>query len=134
MTAQKPLPTIDEDNREFFESCKRHEMRLQQCNDCGYWRYFPSPICHKCGSFDHHWKKVSGKGKVYTYSVVYRPPSEAFVNDVPYVYAIVELEEGPMMPTNIVGVAPERVRIDMPVTVTYDDVTPEISMPKFKPA
>ena len=132
-TPSKPLPIIDEDNEEFWASCKRREMRLQQCSDCGYWRYYPTPVCHQCGSFNHEWKKVSGRGTVYTYSVVYRPASPAFAEDVPYVYAVVELQEGPMMPTNVVGIEPEKVEIGMPVKVTYDDVTDEVTLPKFEP-
>jgi hypothetical protein len=129
----KPLPEIDLDNQEFWASCKRHEMRLQKCADCGYWRYYPSPLCHRCGSFAARWTPVSGLAKVYTSSVVHRPPSHAFAEDVPYVYAVVELEEGPMMPTNIVGIDPDDVRIGMAVKVTYDDVTDEITLPKFAP-
>ena len=90
----KPMPIIDDDNAEFWESCKRHQMSLQKCSDCGYWRYYPSPICHKCSSFNFNWKTVSGKATVWTYSIVYRPPSPAFADDVPYVYAVVELDEG----------------------------------------
>ena len=133
-TYDKPLPIIDEDNKEFWESCKRHEMRLQRCRACGYWRYYPSPVCHTCDSFDAEWAKVSGFGTVHTYSIIYRAPSVAFARDVPYAYAIVELDEGPMMPTNIVGIDPEKVRIGMRVQVTYDDVTPEVTLPKFRPA
>ena len=129
---KKPLPKITLDNQEFWDSCKRHQMCLQYCTDRGYWRYYPSPICHKCGSFTCRWEPVSGRGKVYTYTVIYRPPSPEFAKDVPYVYGIVELEEGPMMPTNIVGIPAESVRIGMPVQVTYDDVTPEVTLPKWK--
>ena len=131
---EKPLPVIDDDNREFWESCRRHEMRLQRCDSCDYWRYYPAPVCPECSSFEHTWKPVSGRGTVYTFSVVHRPPSPAFADDLPYVYAVVELAEGPMMSTNIVGVAPEEVRIGMPVVVTYDEVTPEVTLPKFRPA
>lgn len=129
----KPLPIIDTINQEFWESCRQHAMKLQQCDDCGFIRYYPSPVCHRCGSFATTWVPVSGLGTVYTFSIVYRPPSEAFAADVPYVYAIVHLDEGPMMPTNIVGIAPEKVTIGMRVQVTYDDVTPEVTLPKFQP-
>ncbi len=131
---RKPLPVINLDNQEFWDSCKAHAMTLQYCSECDYWQYYPSPVCHTCDSFDLQWRPVSGKGSVYTHSVIYRPPSEAFANDVPYVYAIVELEEGPMMPTNIVEIDPEKVEIGMPVVVTYDDITPEVTLPKFRPA
>jgi len=129
----KPLPEIDADNREFWDSCKRHEMRLQHCSACGYWRYYPSPICHQCGSFEVEWRPITGLGTVYTFSVIHHPPVPAFSADIPYVYAVVELDEGPMMPTNIIGVASEDVAIGMRVQVTYDDVTPEVTLPKFAP-
>src|SRR5579862_1330677 len=128
----KPLPEIDLDNVEFWDSVKQHGMKLQHCLDCGYWRYYPGPICHRCGSFNTEWSPVSGRGKIYTRTVVYRAP-EAFMSDTPYVYAIVELEEGPMLPTNIVGIDPEQVEIGMDVEVTYDDVTPDVTLFKFKP-
>jgi uncharacterized OB-fold protein len=96
-------------------------------------RYYPAPICSSCGSLDFTWEPVSGKGVVYTYSIVRRPATPAFKDDVPYVYAIVELEEGPMMPTNIVGVPVDDVAIGTPVQLTYRDMTDEITLPVFTP-
>lgn len=128
---RKALPAITLDNQGFWDSCKEHKMKLQKCNECGKFRYFTSPICPNCSSFEFRWEPVTGKATVYTYSVVHRPPSEAWVDDVPYVYAIVQLDEGPMMPTNIVGCSPDDVKIGMKVSVVYDDVTPEITVPKF---
>ncbi len=129
----RTLPTIDADNQEFWASCKRHDMHLQRCSRCGTWRYFPAPVCPECSSLEYRWQPASGWGTLFTYSVVYRPPSTAWVDAVPYVYAVVELDEGPMMPTNIVGIPPEQVRGGMRVRVTYDDVTPDVTLPKFQP-
>jgi uncharacterized OB-fold protein len=131
--APRPLPIIDEDNNEFWESCRRHAMLLQRCGRCSAMRYYPAPICSSCGSLDFSWERVSGNGVVYTYSVVRRPPSPAFADEVPYVYAIVELEEGPMMPTNIVGVPVDDVAIGMAVKLTYRDMNDEITLPVFSP-
>jgi uncharacterized OB-fold protein len=131
---RKPLPEVDVDNQEFWVSCREHRMRLQKCRNCGYWRYYPGLVCHRCGSLEADWEPVSGLGTIYTFSVVHRPPSAAFADDVPYVYAIVELDEGPMLPTNIVNIEPDRVKIGSRVRVTYQDVTPEITLPKFEPA
>ena len=78
------------------------------------------------------WERVSGKGKVYSYTVVRRASSRAFA-DAPYVLAIVELAEGPRMTSDIVA-PPEQVRVEMPVQVFFDDVTPEVTLVKFKPA
>ncbi len=130
----KALPEIDEDNFEFFQSCRDHAMRLQRCNECGSCRYYPSAVCPVCQSFTFEWALMSGKATVYTFTIVYRPPSDAWAADVPYVYALVQLEEGPMMATNIVDCAPDDVRIGMPVRVVYRDVTDEITLPFFAPA
>jgi uncharacterized OB-fold protein len=79
------------------------------------------------------WVKASGHATVLSYTIVYRPVTQAFAADVPYVVALVTLDEGPQMMTNIVGCPPEQVKIGMPVQVTFDDWTEEISVPKFKP-
>jgi uncharacterized OB-fold protein len=131
---EKALPEIDEDNAEFFTSCRAHAMKLQRCVECGSHRYYPSAVCPFCQSFGFEWKPVSGNAAVYTFTIVHRPPSDAWAGDVPYVYALVQLEEGPMMPTNIVGCDPEEVRIGMSVKVVYRDVTDEVTIPQFEPA
>jgi uncharacterized OB-fold protein len=130
----RPTPIIDNDNRPFWAACLSHQLVLQQCDDCRTVRYYPGAICIHCSSPDFRWVEVSGRGTVYTYSIVYRAPSPAFAADVPYVYAVVELAEVPMMPTNIIDIAPEAVRIGMPVTVAFRDVSPEVTLPVFKPA
>jgi uncharacterized OB-fold protein len=129
----RPLPIVDDDNREFWESCARHEMVLQRCDECRAWRYYPVPVCSSCGSFAFRWERVSGAATVYTYSVVERAPSPAFQPELPYVYAVVELAEGPMMPTNIVNVAPSDVSIGMPVQLTYRDLGDGVTLPVFEP-
>jgi uncharacterized OB-fold protein len=129
----RPLPVIDDDSRPFWESCRAHAMKLQRCRRCGRVRYYPSAICDGCSSFDFDWLPMSGRGTIYTFTVMHRPALPAFASEVPYVYAVVELEEGPMMPTNIVNAAADEVRIGMHVEVVYDDVSPEVTLPKFQP-
>ena len=87
-----------------------------------------------CYSSETEWIVASGKGTVYTFGVCHHTYHRAFENELPYVIAIVELEEGPQILTNMVGCSPEEVRCDMPVEVTWEDVTEEFSLPKFKPA
>jgi uncharacterized OB-fold protein len=132
-TTLKPQPIIDDDNREFWTGCERGELILQRCEGCGAFRYFPGAVCPACSSLEFHWEAVSGRGTVYTYTVVHRAPSPIFAADVPYVYAVVELEEGVMMPTNIVDVDPEQVRIDMPVRVRFRETNPGVHIPVFAP-
>jgi hypothetical protein len=80
------------------------------------------------------WVKVSGKGTVYSFTIAQQATHHAFAEEVPYVIAIVELAEGPHLTTNIVGCKPEEVRVGMPVVVAFDDVTPEQTLVKFRPA
>ena len=130
---KKPLPRLDEENRPFWEACARHELYIQKCKNCGALRYYTRALCPACLSDQTQWVKGSGRGKVYTFTVTYQNQSAGFRENLPYVMAYVELDEGVRMLTNIVGCKPEEVKIGMPVEVTFEDATPEISVPLFKP-
>ena len=130
----KPLPIINGDNQEFWIGCKEHKLKFQKCKACGHVRWPPSTICPMCYSQEIQWIVARGKGKVYSfvvYHVVYHP---GFENKVPYVVADVELEEGPRLLTNIVDCPHHEVKCDMHVEVTWEDITEEFSLPKFKPS
>jgi uncharacterized OB-fold protein len=129
----KPLPRPNEVSLPFWEGTRAHELRVQRCRGCGRHIFYPRAICPFCLSEHLDWVTASGKGKVYSYTVVRRAMHPAFREDTPYVLAIVELEEGPRLTTNVVGVEPEKVRVDMPVQAAYDDVTPEVTLLKFEP-
>jgi hypothetical protein len=128
----RPLPVTDMETKPYWDYCKQHELRVQKCLKCGKTYSPPGYMCPHCMNIGSEWVKLSGKGKVYSFVIVRRqyhpmlPP--------PYVVAIIELEEGIRMLSNVVECKPEDVKIDMPVTVVWDDASPEISMPKFKPA
>lgn len=128
----KPLPKPTETSRPFWDAAKAHRLELQQCGGCGAFIYYPRDRCPQCLSDRLDWKPVSGKGKVYSYTVVRRASTRAFA-DKPYVLAIVELDEGPRMTTNIEA-QPESVKVGMPVSVFFEDVTPSRTLVKFKPA
>lgn len=129
----KPLPRIDEESKGFWEACQRHELYLQRCGDCGALRHYPRALCPSCLSERTEWLRASGKGTVYTFTVTHQNQSAGFRDALPYVMAYVELAEGPRMLSNIVGCAPDDVRIGMPVEVVFEDVTPSVTLPKFKP-
>jgi uncharacterized OB-fold protein len=129
----KPLPAVTLETARYWEGCKRHELLIQRCGACGQHQFYPRLYCSKCFSDRLEWTKASGCAAVTTFTIVRRPPSPAFADEVPYVVALVQLEEGPTMMTNIIGCAPESVAIGMPVVVTFEDWTEEISIPKFKP-
>ncbi|MGH7962689.1 MAG: Zn-ribbon domain-containing OB-fold protein [Candidatus Binatia bacterium] len=130
---KRPVPRIDEESRPFWEACARHELYVQKCRSCGKVLYYPRSFCPEDLSQDLAWVRCSGKGTVYTFTVTYQNQSAGFRDKVPYVMAYVQLEEGVRMLTDIVGCKPEEVKIGMPVEVTFEDVTSEVSLPLFKP-
>ena len=134
MTYKKPLPQISPDTKVFWEGCREHEIRMQKCGDCGHLRWPPALLCPNCLSLNTKWVKASGQGRVYSYVIYHVAYDPAFKEDLPYVVALVALEEGPHLLTNIVGCDPQAVSCDMDVEVVWDDVTETVSLPKFRPA
>jgi uncharacterized OB-fold protein len=130
---KKPLPRITPLTKPFWEATKRHEILIQHCNDCGKNIFPPKPRCTKCGSTNLSWIKSSGRGKIYTYTVVYRGAPPEFQEDVPYVVALVELEEGVRFPTRIIDSKPEDLKIGLEVEPVFHDVTDEITLVYFRP-
>jgi uncharacterized OB-fold protein len=129
----KPLPIKDAENAPYWDSLKAHAMRLQRCAN-GHFRYPVNPVCPECLSTNFTWEPVSGRGRVYSFIVVHQVYDPSFKEDVPYNVAVVELEEGPRLLTNLVEMDNGDVRIDMPVQVVYDDVTDEFTLARFAPA
>jgi uncharacterized OB-fold protein len=127
-------PEITELHAPFWDALRRHELVVQQCAACGRLRFIPSELCPECHSPDAGWALVSGRGTVYTFSVVHRAPTPAYQADAPYVVAYVELDEGPRMPARLVDIAPDAVTVGMPVTVVFDDVEPDLTLCRFRPA
>ena len=130
----KPLPVADKDTQPFWDYTRKHELRVQKCLTCGKLHYPVSPICPHCLGMTSEWVKLSGKGEVYSFIVVQRRYHPGFASDIPYTVAIIRTEEGIRMLSNVVGVKPDAVHMGMPVEVTFDDVTPEFTLPKFKPS
>ena len=128
----KPLPLMDGTTKEFYEHCKRRTLSFQRCQRCGRWRHVPRVMCAACGSWDWQWTKSSGRGRVFTWTVVRRPMHPAFADDPPYAPVVVELEEGVRMVSWIVDCPPDEIEMGMPVEVVYDDVTPEVTLPTFR--
>jgi len=133
MVYKKPLPEINADTKPFWDGCIEHQLRFQKCQICNHVRWPASILCPRCYSSDTDWVIASGKGKVYTFVVFRYAYHKAFKNDLPYVTAVVELEEGPHLLTNIVDCGPEEVYCDMPVEVKWEAINKKLSLPKFKP-
>ena len=132
----RPLPVQQPESDFYWERAKAHELWLRHCNACGQAYFYPRDICPHCFSRDVEWRQASGRGTLHAFGIVHRGPTPAFREHVPYVVALVDLEEGPRMPTNLVGVEPDagHVHVGMALEVTFEDVTEEITLPKFRPA
>src|SRR5207247_1198980 len=110
------------------------EATRQLRGECGTKRFYPRALCPRCLSSATEWVRASGWGTVYSFTVTHQNQAPGFREELPYVLAIVELDEGVRMMTNVVGCAPDAVRIGMPVQVVFEDVTAEITLAKFRPA
>jgi uncharacterized OB-fold protein len=128
---QKPVPVPSPESEPFWAAAKRHKLVIPSCNACRKSWFPPACLCPHCFSNDVGWKEVSGSGRVHTFAVFHRVYHPAF--HVPYVVAVVELDEGPRLLTNIVNTDFEIVCCGMRVAVTFDDRTAEISVPSFVP-
>ena len=133
MSAGKPLPRIDDDTRAYWAGCARGLLLLQHCRDCRHVQFYQRALCGRCLGANLEHRPASGRGAIYSFSTVYRPPSQEFKDDVPYTVVLVELAEGPRMISTLVDAPPETVRIDQPVEIVYEPVTPEIALPRFRP-
>ncbi|MGW2341386.1 bifunctional MaoC family dehydratase N-terminal/OB-fold nucleic acid binding domain-containing protein [Streptomyces sp. NPDC001661] len=129
--ALRPRPALNRDNAFWFEAAKEHRLLIQRCVACETLRHPPGPCCPHCGSFEWDAVEASGRGRVHTFTVNHHPRHPAF--DYPLVVAVVELAEGTRLITNLTGVAPEDVTVDMPVVLDWLDADPELSLPVFRP-
>ncbi|MFM1654140.1 Zn-ribbon domain-containing OB-fold protein [Brevibacillus sp. B_LB10_24] len=128
MAGQIPKPLIDDDSRPYWEGLKRGELLIQRCGDCNQSIFYPRALCPHCFSERVSWEKASGRGRIYSYTVVHR----AFgPYETPYVVAIVELEEGVRMMTRILGDR-EKIAIDNRVEVTFEQVDDDLTLPYFQ--
>ncbi len=133
-TYSKPLPALDGLTKEFYNWCRRGDLRFQRCSACQAWRHVPRPMCAACGSFEWTWQRSSGRGTVFSWTVAVRPMHPAFQNDAPYAPVVIEMAEGVRLVSEMVDCSPDELEIGMPVELVFDHVTPEITLPKFKRA
>ncbi|MCH8827494.1 MAG: OB-fold domain-containing protein [Chloroflexi bacterium] len=133
---KKPIPVPQVESDQYWQKAKEKELWLRKCNACGKAYFYPRDISPCCFSRDTTWIQASGKATLYTYGIVERAPHPGFAADVPFVTAMVELEEGPIMATNIVmeEPTPEKLQVGMALEVVFEDITDTIALPKFKPA
>jgi uncharacterized OB-fold protein len=128
----KPLPVLEGHAGEFYGFCRQRELRFQRCTQCRAWRHVPREMCAGCGSLEWEWARASGRGSVFSWTVVDRALHPAFREDTPYAPAVIEMEEGVRLLSQVVDCPPGALEIGMPVEVVFDDVTDEVTLPRFR--
>src|SRR5687768_13888412 len=127
----KPVPSPSDANKAFWEGCADGKLRLRKCAKCGK-HQAPTRNACGCGSSELQWVETSGRGKVYSFNVLHRAPDPAFRDELPYVIAIVELEEGARLMSNITGSPPDAVKVGAPVRAVFETAAEGIGLPKFQ--
>ena len=132
-TVKKPAPRPSPESAPYWKAAREHRLEIQHCDSCDQFWFPPSQSCPHCLASNFTWMPVSGRGKVFSFVTYHRVYHPAFAKEVPYVVALIELDEGPRLLTNSVGVPPQQVACDMPVQVTFDDYDEGVAVPKFTP-
>jgi uncharacterized OB-fold protein len=128
------LPTPDENTQPYWDGTREGKLLIKRCGDCGRAHFYPRPFCPHCWSEKVTWEEASGRGTLYTYSVVHVNDLPPFPERVPYVAAIVDLDEGPRVMTNIVDCDFDALQVGMPVEVTFREETEAVTLALFRPA
>ena len=129
-----PKPVCSACARPFWDGARQGRLLIQKCGSCGQNIFYPRLSCPACFSEKLDWVEASGRGSIYSYTVVYNNAPSAFVADVPYVVAVIRLEEGVQMLSNIVECDHEKLACDMPVEVVFEELDEEFTLPKFRPS
>ncbi len=131
---EKPRPLIDDLTRPFWEAAREHRLVMQRCQDCRHFHHPPRPVCTACQSAALAFEPVSGRGTIYSFSVMYQPNVAGFGDELPYLNILVELEEQPqlLLVSNLPEAQREQVRIGGRVKVYFEDVDADLTLPKFR--
>jgi uncharacterized OB-fold protein len=130
----KNLPVATPETEPYWAGCRRHVLLIQRCGTCQSAQFYPRMLCSHCGGRTLDWVQASGRGRLTSFTIVRRPVSQDYAAAVPYVVALVQLEEGPTMMSNVEFCALESLAIGMPVEVIFDDWPEGVSIPKFMPS
>jgi len=136
MTTEKFIlpPKPDGDSAPYWEYLRKHQAHLQKCSKCGRLRFPPYPSCPYCGTFGGEWTPISTRCKLYSWTVIQHPVDPRLAAEVPFIVALVELEEGVHIIGRLLGIEPDKLKGDMPVKVRYDDIDDAFTLINFEPA
>ncbi|HEX6311793.1 MAG TPA: Zn-ribbon domain-containing OB-fold protein [Acidimicrobiia bacterium] len=128
----RPIPRPDATSAPYWEAAARGELVVQECPECGRRQFYPRTVCTQCGA-DPGWLTCSGRGSVHTFTVIRQNHAKPFREELPYVVAMVDLEEGPRMMGNLTGCDPAEVHIGMPVEVYFVRADEGGAVPFWRP-
>jgi uncharacterized OB-fold protein len=130
----KPVPRPDHDSQPFFDGTLRGELMLQRCGACRTWMWPVRVRCISCLSDNLTWAAAEGTGTLYSYTSVHQVFHPGFADEAPYNVSMVDLTEGVRIITNVVDLSEEDLRIGLPLVVTFEQISDELALPKFRPA
>ena len=131
--APQPIkPTITDVNRPFWDACRERRLMAQRCTNCGELRYPAAAVCPQCLSIASEWRELSGRGEIFSFIVVHRGYHPYWAARVPYNVALIELEEGLRMFSNIVGTANDQLQVGQKVKVAFEQRAEELVVPVFE--
>jgi len=130
---ERALPAVTDLTRPFWEAANDGRLAIQRCQPCGYYNHPPKPLCDRCQSGDLKFEDVSGHGTVWSFTVMHQKSIAGFQDSVPYVTALVELDEQKhlLLVTNLPGVDASDVKVGMHVTISFQRLSDEIALPQF---
>jgi uncharacterized OB-fold protein len=132
LTRGRPLPLPTLDTAPFYEAAQRGELRFQRCSDCGVWRHYPRPACPECQGRAYEWALASGRGEVYTWTIVHPPTLPAFESELPYNVVDVLLEEGIHFQSQVLDCPPGEIHAGLRVEAVFVPVDEDITLVKFR--
>ena len=130
----KPIPVPSAESQAYWDGLRDRKLLMPRCDACGKYWFPPSLLCPHCNATNWTWTSTSGRGRIFSYVVYHRVYHPGFADEVPYAVAVIELDEGPRMVSNVIGIAPDKLACDLRVEVVYQPITDTITLPKFKPA
>ena len=130
--AQKPIPAVTPELRPFFEAARQGKLVVQRCTGCDRRRFPPRDICSHCLGREADWVPSSGRGKIVTWNVMHQVYHPGFADEAPYAVVLVELDDGARMISNVVDCPPDRLAVDLRVEVTFENLSDEVALPKFR--
>lgn len=130
---KKPVPVADEASRPFFDGAREHRLMIQRCETCGVVMWPVKTRCDNCLNATVTWVQASGKGTLYSFALMHQVYHAGFAEEVPYNIAQVDLAEGLRIISNVVGCSNDELKIGMALEVTFDDITDEMTLPRFRP-